>query len=423
MFQSKLRSGSAERARPVAPGLLGAVALLAVVVSPGLAVAQRTYLKPAVTLIQEYDSNALSREDSDGSPVTRVDAEVSAQREGRYGNAGIEVGVNSRTVWEYSELNSVDPRASYFARGLVNPRLRVFSSGYWRRYTNLDELVVDGETLRGGRPDRDQWSLTGGLNYSLSPRATLSWSVDHQQVEYDQSDTSIGDRFDRKTYATTGSASYVITPRDTGQIRVSYSQNEFSRFVVENLDQDMYTATAIWERQWTPYLHTTIVGGFTRVESSQGNLPESSDETFVGGITIERETSRSRANLTYDRVVRPSTGSRAEELVETIAGEFSYQLTRDLEAFFLASWRRFQEDERVTLQEIFPGLFFPLTRRDAEIRNTLVEATLNWRVGRRSLTFFTLQYFDRGSYGAREELEYDRFRAQIGFRYSFDQLI
>ena len=114
---------------------------------------------------QQYDSNVFGRTDAEASPVTRVGANIIAERSSEYGHLKLESAVSARKVWEFPDLDTVDPSASYDVLGRLSWRLAVFSSGTYAKYSRLDDLEVSVlevcRAVGGSQPASASLSQTG----------------------------------------------------------------------------------------------------------------------------------------------------------------------------------------------------------------------------------------------------------------------
>ena len=456
------------------------LATLAALVAIGLlaappAQADELSVRPTVELFEEFSTNPTRARDRDLAEeafALRYKPSVEIETRGAKGFNRFHLGISGRKYHEskLSNRDANDRFADFEFQRTLTKRLSFFGSAGYYFNEDVDAILVENEGtvepgdmlfLTADRPDIETISGQLGMQYALSPRSSVQLAVFSYDFDYDiaRATEDPFDPFRNRRDFTSNLASFtynrVLGPRDTGFVQVSYRKTDFDpAAVIEGLfgvpfivngqivqfitlgentlpmgpgqEDDQYSITVGWSRQWTPTIATSIRGGTVRLRSEQDAfhqpllftvpgedlLPftvqgarDGRSSSFTGGASLTKTFKRGRLDVFASRETRPSSNISASIDETTYGFTYSHRFSSRLSTTV---------GVRNEFQEAANDNGFDDTAR---IRR--YDASVNFRVRQRWLAFVRAN----SSRSKADNLffnSYSDHRVSAGFRYAFD---
>jgi hypothetical protein len=402
----------------------------------------RIRVTPGVEVEQIYDSNVFNVEsspDADLATIVSPSIEIALENDRTYLDLRYEL--RSSHYVDYSDLNAIDHRFRLTGSRQLTRRLSLFGVGTFTHLPKSDDVDEGDVVLKRGRVDLTAYRASGGFRYTIDRLSSLTTSLLWAETDQEPDPDRTGLRYDVESLS--GSLAYrrTLSARDSIGLQFSRRETTFSpdpdTFEIPNIalgvsppdcppgfepsgeiclgtfsidvPENKSTSNSLnasWSRIWNPRWNSSLVLGATRVDSEQGSESFDPSFTFVGSVSVSRQTRSSSFDLSYSRSTRPSSSAGTEVDVDSVRLEIQRSLARRLGAKLTATWTqaRSASDQNSTF----------------ETETSNVVGTLDWRWTERFSTFMRLGFRHQSGQANRvsSPKEFDKFRGVVGFQYS-----
>jgi hypothetical protein len=300
-------------------------AVLAVAVTPAVALGADWHLNGSVTEEFEYDSNFRLNTDNEEAlwgfnTRPKLGLEAHTPR----------TDLNMNGALNYGFFPDDTDENSFDQRGDVSLRHRTERSVFGIGGNVSHETTRTSEELDSGRDfsDTERVGLGGNASWSrsLTELVGIGVSGGAGYVTYDNDSLS-----DYRTFYGGPFVSFQLTEQDTLYLTGTYTK--YDRLTGADLESDMFVGNAIWTRMFTPQISASLRAG--------ANYVTTDEDIIVGGTTVSTSDDNigydGGASITYSEERASLTGSFSHSIVPSSTGRLQRRNALTLHASYKAA--------------------------------------------------------------------------------------
>jgi hypothetical protein len=239
----------------------------------------------------------------------------------------------SNTAVSAAEPIQFDTTEAFLAGTRAAGRLKLSARADYRQLDYQDGQTVGGATIDQSNRNRKISSLSGRVDYALSPATAVFFQATANKRDYEVDDGPIPSR-DSTGYEAVAGVNFELGAVSRGEVAAGYLKQEYDNVAYNNIDG--FGARARFE--WFPTELTTVTLNGSRTVEDAGILGSSGYLSSGIGATVDHELFRNvilTANTTFNSDDYNGVDRKDERFGAAIGG--TYLLNRNLGVSLTAS--------------------------------------------------------------------------------------